>query len=281
MRWAVSHETVYGYSVPVTFAPHIVRLTPRADRAIVTSRTLEIEPVPLSRHDWIDGYGNPYTRVEFGPTPSTVLRVHSRTEVEPLVLPAPESVALPPLPWLAPPFDDLADFRRSEDLGPGVDALVREVSATAGSGVVATLDLLCGTLYSRMDRGIRLDGPAQPPEVTLALSRGACRDITMVFLAVCRRLGIAARFVSGYQGAADTPDGRRHLHAWPEAFLPGLGWQGWDPMHGIRVGDGHIALCVAPSQEGTMPVEGGFYFQGATVNSTLDYTIRVAEVRPA
>ena len=54
-------------------------------------------------------------------------------------------------------------------------------------------------------------------------------DVTALFMAACRSLGIAARFVSGYQAEADTPDGRRQLHAWPEAFLPGVGWCGFDP----------------------------------------------------
>jgi transglutaminase-like putative cysteine protease len=55
------------------------------------------------------------------------------------------------------------------------------------------------------------------------------------------------------------PDGRRHLHAWAEVVLPGIGYRGWDPMHGVRVGDGHVALCAAATQAATMPVEGGFF----------------------
>ena len=90
----------------------------------------------------------------------------------------------------------------------------------------------------------------------------------------CRSLGIAARFDSGYQAQADTPDGRRHLHAWPEVFLPGLGWRGFDPTHGIAVTDGHVALCAAPDQADTMPVEGGFYGEGIT--ATLDYRVEIA-----
>ena len=87
--------------------------------------------------------------------------------------------------------------------------------------------------------------------------------------------GIVGRFVSGYQAQADTPDGQRHLHAWAEVFLPGGGWRGWDATHGLRVDQGHVALCAAPSQAATMPIEGGFSFQGPTVNSTLDHSVRI------
>jgi transglutaminase-like putative cysteine protease len=86
---------------------------------------------------------------------------------------------------------------------------------------------------------------------------------------------MASRFVSGYQAAYDTPGLRRHLHAWAEIFLPPYGWRGWDPMHGVRVSDGHLALCAAPDQAGTMPVDGSYSFAGERLTSALDYTIRI------
>jgi transglutaminase-like putative cysteine protease len=108
----------------------------------------------------------------------------------------------------------------------------------------------------------------------LATWRGACRDLTVLFLAVSRSLGLPGRFCSGYQAAADTPDGQRYLHAWPEVFLPGVGWRGWDPTHGVPAGEGHVALCAAPDQAGTMPVVGGYYF-GDSITATLDFEVRI------
>jgi transglutaminase-like putative cysteine protease len=125
-----------------------------------------------------------------------------------------------------------------------------------------------------MDRRVRVEGAAQSPVTTLTTRSGACRDLTVLFLAVCRSLGMASRFVSGYQAAAQTPDGQRHLHAWAEVFLPGHGWSGWDPMHGVKVADGHVALCAAPDQAETMPIEGGFY--GPAQMATLDFSVRIA-----
>jgi hypothetical protein len=65
------------------------------------------------------------------------------------------------------------------------------------------------------------------------------------------------------------------LHAWAEVDVPGFGYRGWDPMHGVRVLDGHVALCAAPNQAQTMPIEGGFAFHGEVVNSVLDHEIRI------
>jgi len=110
--------------------------------------------------------------------------------------------------------------------------------------------------------------PAADADAVHRLGHGVCRDATNLFLAACRSLGAPARFVSGYQANADTPDGRRRLHAWPEAFAAGLGWLGYDPTHGVKVSDGYVSLCAAPGQAATMPVEGGCH--GGGVTSTLD-----------
>ncbi len=275
MRWSVSHETIYRYSVPVTFAPHLLRLNPRIDGVRVIQRALDIEPSPADVYEYADSFGNTCTRVAFGPGSSTVLAFRSRFEVETFVAPSLDSIHLPALPWTGAPDDELAPFRRGSSPGAEVEAFAHGVADAAGRASIGFLENLCRTLFARIDKTIRLDGAAQQAGETLAVSRGACRDITVLFLAACRVMGLAGRFVSGYQGVADTLDGRLHLHAWPEVFVPGAGWQGWDPMHGVRVSDNHIALCVAPSQDDTMPVEGGFYFDGPMVNSTLDYAIRI------
>ncbi len=143
----------------------------------------------------------------------------------------------------------------------------------AGGTPEVFLDRLNRALFTRTERCVRPEGAAQRPAQTLAAAKGACRDLTVLFMSACRSLGIAARFVSGYQAHAETPDGRRHLHAWAEVFLPGSGWHGFDPMHGLPVTDGHVALCAAPDQAATMPVEGGYYGNGVT--STLDYKVLV------
>ncbi|MGB7934938.1 MAG: transglutaminase-like domain-containing protein [Gammaproteobacteria bacterium] len=107
-------------------------------------------------------------------------------------------------------------------------------------------------------------GPPQPPEVTLDRGRGACRDLAVLFITMCRLQGIAARFVSGYQARAETEHPRRYLHAWPEVYLPGGGWRGYDPGHGDAVA-------------GAAPIEGSFY--GAGASSSLEYELNI-KTRP-
>lgn len=270
--WAIRHRTVYRYSTPVAFAPHVLRLTPRAEGLRRLTRTLNVTPEPVEVTDFSDAYGNTCTRVTFGGEAVDELVIDSRLDVEPLTEPLRPAVGLPLLPWWTPPDDSLALYRQPDESAE-VAALAQRLAAEVGREPLAFFDHLCSTLYSTLDRKIRVEGAAQTPAETLRSGRGACRDLTVLFLAVGRSLGLAGRFVSGYQGQEQSLDGRRHLHAWPEVYLAELGWLGWDPTHGIRVGAGHVALSAAPEQAATMPVEGGFYFNGPTVTSTLSYEI--------
>jgi len=197
----------------------------------------------------------------------------SEFEAESLVPPPIGTDQLPRLPWSL--ADDETRNYRMDVFDITVQRFAMDLQQQFGSFPIKFLDGLNRTLFERMDRRIRPSGPAQPPSQTLRTGVGACRDLSALFMEVCRALGMPSRFVSGYQASHDTPDQRRHLHAWVEVFLPQQGWCGWDPMHGVRVTDAHIALCHAPDQAGTMPVTGGFTFQGAVVSSTLDYRIMI------
>ena len=274
MRFAVRHETLYRYSVPVVLAPHLLRLTPRSESQ-VAARSLVVTPEPIWLREENDAYGNRIARVTFSDQATGELRIESRFELE-TSPPPPACAPSGPLPWTQPPADDLAVYRPGEaGIDPAVVAFARAVGAEVGQQPVAFLDHLCRTIHARADKQIRTSGDAQAAAHTLASWQGACRDFTVLFLAAARSMGMPARFCSGYQSAAETPDGRRYLHAWPEVFLPGVGWRGWDPTHGVAAGEGHVALCAAPDQADTMPVVGGFYFAGTSITSTLDFDLRI------
>lgn len=268
MRFSVRHDTVYRYEAPVSLAPHVLRLTPRAGIGRVLSRRLVILPEPLTLIEETDAHGNCLTRVEFGPA-TEFLSIESRFEVE-TAAPgmAGEDVVLP---WRGAP-EGLAPCLAQANPGAAVRSFAQEMVAAGGGRAPGFLDALTATLFARTDRRIRETGYAQSPEETLLRAQGACRDLAVLFIACCRLTGLPARFVSGYQARAESVDGKRHLHAWPEVWLPG-GWLAFDPTHGTRVSDGHVALCAAPEQAATMPVEGGYY--GAPTGTTLRFSVEI------
>ncbi len=273
MRFSVRHDTLYRYSIPVGLAPHLLRLTPRAERVRMLASQLTIEPPPAARRESVDRFGNRITEVSFAGL-SDLLRVESCFDLEISAPPPLQESGLPRLPWSCRAARVPADYWREERQDPAVQNFAETLAAESGRTTVPFLEHLSQTLFRRFHRNIRIEGAAQPPARTLASGRGACRDLTVLFMAACRSLGIAARFVSGYQAHAETAEGDRYLHAWPEVFLPDAGWRGFDPTHGTAVTDGHVALCAAPDQAATMPIEGGFYGDGVT--ATLDYQVRIA-----
>lgn len=270
MHIHVRHRTIYDYSAPVRLAPHRLRLSPRGVGVDVLEETVAVDPAPRSRTETADLHGNRVLALDFdGETERFV--VDSRFTVETHPTPTTSPSALPRLPWTCVVAEDFAAYRDDPDLDDAVRAFATDLAEASDGEPVAFLERLNHTLFERTDRYIRGSGYAQTPAETLARGSGACRDVTVLFMAAARSQGFAARFVSGYQARAETADGLRHLHAWPEVFLPGLGWRGYDPTHGLPVTDGHVAIGAGPDQLTTMPIEGGFY--GTGVTSTLAYDV--------
>ncbi len=74
---------------------------------------------------------------------------------------------------------------------------------------------------------------AQPASWVLQNKRGACDEMTSLFVAMARSQGIPARFVSGisYTEQADvvrTLGTQWAPHGWAEVYFPGVGWVSFD-----------------------------------------------------
>jgi transglutaminase-like putative cysteine protease len=221
------------------------------------ARQLQVTPLPLDVTDYHDAFGNPCTRLSCGPDRVDALVIDSRLEVETNVPQRDARQSVPALPWLPSTQDGLAAFR-DRDESPLVASFAQTLAKHVDYAPLAFFEALCSDLYTNTNRQLRLEGAAQTATETLESRRGACRDLTVLFLAVCRAHGVAARFVSGYLESANSIVGRGSTHAWAEIYLPEWGWTGWDPSTGKRVDSGHIAVGVSQHPRGVMPVTGGF-----------------------
>ncbi|HEX3986293.1 MAG TPA: transglutaminase family protein [Acidobacteriaceae bacterium] len=89
--------------------------------------------------------------------------------------------------------------------------------------------------------------------------QGVCQDLSHTMIALVRLLGIPCRYVSGY--LYHTPhDGLRSLplatHAWVDAFLPHLGWVGFDPTNNVLAHDVHIRTALGRDYSDVPPTRG-------------------------
>src|ERR1700743_170255 len=81
-----------------------------------------------------------------------------------------------------------------------------------------------------------------------------------------------ARFGHGPFLPCDGMVNQQPGHAWAEAFVPDLGWVGFDPANGICTTDAHARVAIGLDYLGAAPVRGTRYGGGA---ETLSVAVRV------
>jgi len=276
MNFTIRHHTHYRYSHPVQFTPQRLRFHPRDDGAQrVIDHQLNITPTPLGCNDHIDLEGNRVTQIWFEEKTDRLdievsMRVETlRCNAFDFIL-APEAAVLP----IDHEHDVICARAYLERIKPddAVTAFAAELSLAVNRDTLNFLDRLNRRLFAEFTQAHRHAGAPQSPVYTLQSRGGACRDLAVLFVDCCRAEGIAARFASGYQKGSLQSE-RRHLHAWPEVYLPGAGWRAFDPTHGEAVTDTHVTIAAAANSRDTMPVTGSFIGEGAT--SKLDYTLEI------
>jgi len=251
VRYRIVHNTRYQYAEPVQLGSHILRLQPRVDGSQrLHYFACEILPTPRKTIDWLDLEGNVCRQVWFPDTDVTTLTIVTQCDIEtlrpnPFDYLSPEWAITAPLdypqslqrlvaPYLTLPYAD----------SPTVTDWAQQQLHTANGNVGLFLTGLTQAIYQTCAYETRHQGPPWSPGIVLTEQRGTCRDFTVLFMAACRAVGLAARFVSGYQ-RGDADQTSHELHAWPEVYVPGGGWRGFDPTLGLAVADGHVALAAA------------------------------------
>ena len=83
--------------------------------------------------------------------------------------------------------------------------------------------------------------------------QGVCQDHSHVFIAMCKALGVPARYVSGYLYVTDMI----HLasHAWAEVWLDGK-WHCFDVSNQLFQPSAHIYVAVGRDYWDVAPVRG-------------------------
>ena len=282
MKFRILNESTYRYDATISLSQHRIYLRPRTNSLqALTAYDVKISPEAVVSR-MVDSLGNDLWIARF-PALSDFISIRAEAEVESLN---------------ANPFDFvLSDYaiKFPFTYDPVIDAgLAPYLVSPAGytlpvvkqwldkhfvSRPTDTIDFLTALnklVFDQLNYVRREEPGIQTAVETLKLGGGTCRDYAVLMIELCRSLGVAARFVSGYLYAPESEDERSYgaMHAWTELYLPGAGWRGFDPTHGVWCGERFIPVAHGVHAEMANPVQGSYY-NNKQVSSRLEANVTI------
>ena len=97
-----------------------------------------------------------------------------------------------------------------------------------------------------------------------AKPQGVCQDFSHLLLALCRAIGIPARYVCGYVFDPKRGEvlGSHASHAWCEVWIPDYGWFGLDPTNRRSTNEAYVASAVGRDYRDATPIRGSYWGTG-------------------
>ena len=267
MFYSIRHTTRFRYSNPVRESVMEIRMQPRSE-GNQSLRNFQISTNPRAQlFAYTDNFGNAVYHFN-------VLREHSELKIEAQsviemkeALPYPDKIdALEwdrynPLNLTGEHYDlmEASDFARGSTRLE--EFLMAHGVAKPSGDPMTALKHLNSVIFGAFDYEVGVTQVHSPIDQALEHKRGVCQDFAHIMIAVARRWGVPTRYVSGYlhhgrrdknRSAADAS------HAWVEAYMPSLGWVGFDPTNNIMAGDRHIRAAIGRDYADVPPTRGTF-----------------------
>jgi transglutaminase-like putative cysteine protease len=266
MRIHVSHETRYRYAAPPKGVIQTLRVTPRNHESqyVVDWRIDVSGDCRLDPHE--DAFGNiAHAFTVDGPVDELRVLVEGQVETQDT-----HGVVQGTIEYF-PPSLYLRETPLTEP-DAALTAFARDAAAASDQDPLALMHALLARVNADMAFDTEPTHTATTAAQAFALKRGVCQDLTHVFIAAARTLGVPARYISGYFHRADGVVRQEAGHAWAEAHVEGLGWVAFDPANGICATDAHIRVAAGLDYLGAAPVRGMRYGGGS---ETLDVVVHV------
>ena len=270
MRLRISHATTYHYDTPPAGVTQLLRKTPRNhDGQYVCSWRLELtQDCLLHQHE--DAFGNiTHSFTAEGPFSELTVAVEGEVDTQDTHGVVRGAIELFP-PGL---------YLRETPLTQA-DGAIAEFAECARAGNGKDTLTLMHALLGELNREIAFDTDPTHVATTaaeaFALRRGVCQDLTHIFIASARRLGVPARYISGHFHRVDGVTAQEAGHAWAEVHVENLGWVGFDATNGICTTDAHVRVAVGLDYLGAAPVRGTRFGGGG---ETLKVAVHVDQAQ--
>ncbi|MEM9252959.1 MAG: transglutaminase family protein [Planctomycetota bacterium] len=315
-HYHVEHTTRFVYETPVRESVMEVRMKPR-DEWGQQCLTFDLRTAPRANvHAYRDTMGNtvhyfdiPRTHLSQAVTAASSVRVEALT-VEPVDIPGdfdrlPACFEQDPLCW------EMTQPSRFGETTEKLDAFAKQHDAERTDSTLSTAQRLSRLVHEHLRYEPDQTTAESTIDEALELGCGVCQDFTHVLIALCRRVGLPARYVSGYlfrgspSEAAEPAEAVRPVeaaaqwqgqtyaqsmqqseqapeaeetdatHAWAEVYVPDHGWIGLDPTHDEPVGERHIRTAVGRDYADVPPTRG--VYRGNS-QGKMEVGVRVTEL---
>jgi transglutaminase-like putative cysteine protease len=269
MFYSIHHLTKFRYSAAVSESIFELRMQPRSEGAQrCLNFQLNVRP-RTSVFSYRDYLGNMVHHFDVpGQHRQLVITAEAMVDVQP---PAPLPDELGPAAWENLSRDiavtDLWEMLSPSHFACTTPALVA-FSEELGLGsadraqrrdplqTVLELNTVLFSALAYVPQSTRVDSPIDD---ALNTRKGVCQDFAHIMLALVRRQGIPARYVSGYLfHRKEDHSAEGATHAWVEVWMPGLGWIGLDPTNDVVAGERHVRTAVGRDYADVPPSRGVF-----------------------
>lgn len=278
MRAHILHTTDYRYPLDARDSFNELRLQPADDdRQTVLEFKLTLEAYAVAIHHPANASQARKSKLLRLPDVSVQSRLdyfgthvhhahvrerhrHLRVQTKSLVItqptPQPGRVEAVSLVGFARRFYEFVATSKRVPLESDWTAILGWRALEPGMDLLEYLDGLTAHLHTRFTYTPGATSVDTPLWTFVQSGSGVCQDYVHAMLGVCRRVGIPARYVSGYLYAGQDFVGAEATHAWVECFVPGAGWLGFDPTNNVRVGESHVKIGHGRDYDDVPPIKG-------------------------
>ena len=267
MKLKISHRTEYRYALPVKNNNNELRVTPIDNQRQRTILHLVRVLPAVKMRKYHDLYRNTVSFFEVEEVhKELVIDVSSVVETKPTpmnLIPKDCPLSSLLLPEITESFQPYLQSDGPVKIIPQIWRMAVDARAEK-KDIFSVVMALMEKVHSLCKYVSAVTNVNTSTEEFFADPRGVCQDFTHLFMAMCRSIGIPARYVCGYVFDAKRGEilGSHASHAWGEVWIPGFGWLGLDPTNKRIVDDNYVASALGRDFRDATPIRGSYWGTG-------------------